>query len=47
MDLVERGWEGVDWIMLNLVQNGDKVWAVVNAVINLRIAYYTGDLVTN
>jgi hypothetical protein len=47
MDLVETGWESVDWIMLNLVQNGHKGWAFLNVVMNLRIAYYAGNLVTS
>ena len=37
----------MDWIILNLVQNGDKGWAVVNAVMNLRIVYYAGNFVTS
>jgi hypothetical protein len=35
MDLTERGWEGVDWILL--AQDRDQWWAVVNTVMNLRI----------
>jgi hypothetical protein len=29
------GWEGVDWI--DLVQDWDKLWAVVNTVMNIRV----------
>jgi len=47
MDLVETGREGVIWNVLNLVQNGDEICTVVNAVMNLRIAYYAGNLVTS
>jgi len=39
--------EGVVWIVLNLVQNGDKVWAILNAVMSIRIAYYAENLVTS
>jgi hypothetical protein len=35
MDLREVGWEGIDWI--DLGQDKDRWWAVVNAVMNLRI----------
>jgi hypothetical protein len=35
MDLLEMGWGGVDWI--GLVQDRDKLGAVVNAVMNLRV----------
>jgi hypothetical protein len=36
MDLLEIGWGGVDWI--SLAQDGDKWRALVNAVMNLRVA---------
>jgi hypothetical protein len=35
MDLREIWWEGVDWI--HLAQDRDQRWALVNAVMNLRI----------
>jgi hypothetical protein len=36
MDLSEFGWEGgVEWIQLS--QDTDRWWAVVNAVMNLRV----------
>jgi hypothetical protein len=35
MDLRESGWEGVEWI--HLAQDRDWWWAVVNAVMNLRV----------
>jgi hypothetical protein len=35
MDPTEIWWEGVDWI--HLVQGMDQWWAVVNAVMNLRV----------
>jgi hypothetical protein len=35
MDLQELGWGGMDWI--DLVQDGDRWWALVNAVINLQV----------
>jgi hypothetical protein len=35
MDLREIGWEGVDWIQL--AQDTDQWWALVNMVMNLRV----------
>jgi hypothetical protein len=35
MDLREIGWGGVKWI--HLAQDRDRWWAVVNAVMNLRV----------
>jgi hypothetical protein len=35
MDLREVGWGGMDWI--NLAQDRDRLRALVNAVMNLRI----------
>jgi hypothetical protein len=35
MDLREIGWGGVEWIQL--AQDRDRWWAVVNAVMNLRV----------
>jgi hypothetical protein len=35
MDLREIGFGGVDWI--HLAQDRDRWWAVVNAVMNLRV----------
>jgi hypothetical protein len=29
------GWEGVDWI--DMAQDRDRWWALVNAVMNLRV----------
>jgi hypothetical protein len=34
MDLREIGWDGMDWI--DLAQDRDQWWALVNAVMNLR-----------
>jgi hypothetical protein len=35
MDLLEIGWDGVDWICL--AQDRDKWRALVNAVMNLQV----------
>jgi hypothetical protein len=36
IDLLEIGWDGVDWI--GLAQDRDKWRALVNAVMNLRVS---------
>jgi hypothetical protein len=36
IDLSEIWWKGVDWI--HLAQDGDQWWAVVNTVMNFRVA---------
>jgi hypothetical protein len=35
MDLMEIGWEGVDW--MQLVQDRDQWWALVNIVMDLQV----------
>jgi hypothetical protein len=35
MDIQEVGWEGVDWI--DMAQDRERWWALVNAVMNLRV----------
>jgi hypothetical protein len=35
MDIEEAGWGGMDWIYLS--QDRYRWWAVVNAVMNLRV----------
>jgi hypothetical protein len=35
MDLREIGWEDVDWI--HVAQGRDKLWALVNMVMSLRV----------
>jgi hypothetical protein len=34
-DLRETGWSGMDWI--DLTQNRDQQWALMNSVMNLRV----------
>jgi hypothetical protein len=40
MDLKEEGWEGVDAMVL--ARNRNKLWAVVNRVMNFQLAYNAG-----
>jgi hypothetical protein len=35
MDIREVGWEDMNWI--DLAQDRDRWWALVNAVMNLRV----------
>jgi hypothetical protein len=35
MDLQEMGWEDMYWI--DLAQNSDRWWTLINAVMNLRV----------
>jgi hypothetical protein len=35
MDLGEIGWDGLDWV--DLAQDRDQWWALVNTVMNLRV----------
>jgi hypothetical protein len=35
VDLREAGWGGIDWI--NLAQDRDRWWALVNTLMNLRV----------
>ena len=45
MDVKEMGWEGVDW--MDLAQDRDKLWAVVNMVMNLQVPSNAGNALTN
>jgi len=44
MALQEVGWEGIYWI--DLAYNRDRWWALVNVVVNLRVAKNVGNLLT-
>jgi len=37
--------KGMDWIYL--AQDRDKGWALVNAVMNLRVPYHAGNFLTS
>jgi hypothetical protein len=40
MDLIEIGWDGVDWI--DMTQDRDQWRALVNTVLNLRVPRNSG-----
>jgi hypothetical protein len=42
VDLREAGWECVQWI--HLAQDGDRRWALVNTVMNLRLLQKAGNV---
>jgi hypothetical protein len=42
MDILEIGWGGVDWI--GVAWDRDKWKALVNAVMNLRVSYNSGEV---
>jgi hypothetical protein len=44
MDLREIGWDGGDWI--DLAQDRDQWWALVNAVMNLWVPQNAGKLLS-
>jgi len=44
LDLEKVRWRGLDWIYL--VQDRDRWWAVVNAVMNFRVAQKEGNFLT-
>jgi hypothetical protein len=44
MDLEEVGW-GMDWI--DLAQDTDRWWAVVNAIMSLRVPSNAGNFLTS
>jgi hypothetical protein len=45
MILKEMGWGGMNWIDLD--QDTDRRWALVNAVGNLRVPYNVGNFLTS
>jgi hypothetical protein len=45
MDLQELGCGGMDWI--DLAQDRDKLQALVNMIMNLRVPYNAGNFLTS
>ena len=45
MDLLEVGWEDMDWI--DLAQDRDRWQSLGNAVINHRVPYNVGNFLTS
>jgi hypothetical protein len=45
MDLQVLGLEGMDWI--GLAQDRDRWWALMNAVMNLRVPQNVGNFLTS
>jgi hypothetical protein len=45
MDLLEVGCESMDWI--NVAQDRDRWWALMNAVMNLQVPYNAGNFLTS
>jgi len=44
VDLQELEWIGMDWI--DLAQDRGRLWALVNAVMNFRVPYNAGNLIS-
>jgi predicted small integral membrane protein len=45
INLKEMGWGGMDWI--DLAQDRDRWWALVNVVINLQVPHNVGNFLTS
>jgi hypothetical protein len=45
MDLQEMGWGGMDWI--DMAHDRDRWWALVSAVMNLRVPQNMGNFLTS
>ena len=45
MDLKETGWEGIEGI--DLAQDRDRWWAVVNMVMNFQVTQNAGNFLTS
>jgi hypothetical protein len=45
MDIQRMGWGDMEWI--DLAQDKNKLWAIVNAGMNLRLTQYAGNILNS